>query len=195
MTLIAKNHFALNRTDYTKGLLSGRYKNKWRPELDARPITPTEDKLSEFQEKMEKWGWPDQDRYNDGSLPAKLLNHETTMFELMDDTVSETDPIGYSFITAPSASVKERFWGAAHYPVIEIENLGLFPDNEGGGRGKAYFEMMFDQYFKRYETVYWSQHETHSPTLKKFYLEKIGMKLLATDYVPDFRSKQNPKVA
>ena len=79
MTLIAKNHFALNRTDYMKGLVSGRYKNQWRSSLDVRPITPTEGKLSEFQDKMEKWGWPLQDRYNDGSFPVKLVHPETDL--------------------------------------------------------------------------------------------------------------------
>lgn len=195
MTLIAKNHFALNRTDYTKGLISGRYKNKWRSNLHIRSIAPTEDKLCELQQKMKKWHWPAQDRYNNGSLPTKLAHPETELFELMDDIVSNNNSIGYSFVTAPASSVKERFWGATNHSVIEIENLGLFPDNEGGGRGKAYFEMMFDRYFKDYETIYWSQHETHSPTLKKFYLEKMGMTLLATDYVSDFRPKQKPKVA
>jgi len=66
----------------------------------------------------------------------------------------------------------------------------LFPTHEGGGRGKAYFEMLFERYFKDYETVYWSQHETHSPTLKRFYQEKMGMTLLGIDNVPDFRPRE-----
>jgi len=192
MTLIAKNHFALNRTDYTKGLISGRYKNQWQSSLDIRPIAlPTEDKLSELQGKMdEKWHWSAQERYNDGSLTVKLTHPETALFELMDDSASSINPIGYTFVTAPDTSVKERFWGAANHPVIEVENLGLFPTHEGGGRGKAYFEMLFERYFKDYETVYWSQHETHSPTLKRFYQEKMGMTLLGIDNVPDFRPRE-----
>jgi hypothetical protein len=191
MTLIAKNHFALNRTDYIKGLTAGRYKNQWRSSLDMYPIDATEARLSLLQSKMdEKWHWKSQDRYNDGSLSEKLIHPETALFELMDDDVSETKPIGYTFVTAPDPSVKERFWGAANHPVIEIENLGLFPTHEGGGRGKAYFEMLFARYFKDYETVYWSQHETHSPTLKRFYQKKMGMTLLATDHVTDFRPRE-----
>jgi hypothetical protein len=191
MTLIAKNHFALNRTEYTKGLIAGRYKNQWRSNLRLRPVELTKDKLFELQGQMDqRWGWSRQDRYNDGSLPAKLIHQETALFELIDEDVSNTKPIGYTFVTAPDASVKERFWGAANHSVIEIENLGLFPMHEGGGRGKAYFEMLFDRYFKDYETVYWSQHETHAPTLKRFYMEKMGMTLLDTDYVPDFRPQQ-----
>jgi hypothetical protein len=191
MTLIPKNHFALNRTDYMKGLIEGRYKNEWPEHLNLHPVKATENNLSRLQgEISEKWHWNAQGRYNDGSLPEKLKHPETALIELMDDTVSLVEPIGYTFVTAPDVSVKERFWNASTHPVIEIENLGLFPDHEGGGRGKAYFEMLFAQYFNKYETVYWSQHETHSPTLKSFYMEKMGMTLLDVDYVPDFRPRE-----
>lgn len=184
MTLIAKNHFALNRTDYIKGLTSGRYRNRWHNRLAIRQVDATESNLNKLQDILsEKWHWNEQDRYNDGSIEEKLKHPETALYELLDCGES----VGYAFVTAPSDKVKTRFWKAATYPVIEIENLGLFPGNEGGGRGKAFFEMMFDQYFKNYETVYWSQHDIHSPTLKEFYMNKLGMDLLDVDHIRDFR--------
>lgn len=83
--------------------------------------------------------------------------------------------------------MKDRFWDAARNErVIEIENLGLFPGEEGGGRGKR-FEMFFDRLYKEYDVVYWSQNNVHSPSLSEFYRERLGMTLLATDQVKDFR--------
>ena len=186
MTLIPKNHFALSRTDYIKGIVEGRYKNEWPEALSIERIPATVANLAPMQEKLsERWHWKDQDRYNDGSLPDKLAHTETALFRLLYND----EPIGYTLVTAPPPSIKERFWGAANHSVIEVENLGLFPGQEGGGRGKAYFEMLFERYFKNYDVVYWSQHETHSPTLRRFYQEKMGMELLATDMVRDFRPK------
>lgn len=185
MTHILKNHFALNKGDYQQGIKDGKYNSTWRVGLSIAPITPSLAALKELQSRLsEKWQWKDQDRYKDIlALDEKLRHEETAIFLLKDNG----KPVGYAYVTAPDASLKERFWGAANANVIEIENLGMFPGCEGGGRGKAYFEMLFARYFKNYDTVYWSQHETHSPTLKRFYQVKMGMTLLATDKVPDFR--------
>lgn len=185
MTRILKNHFALHRTNYLKGLAAGRYNTRWPDALSMRRIEATSESLHAQQLKVDpRWGWVRQGRYHDPALPARLAHPETALYELVDGH----DAVGFTLVTAPAPALRERFFGAADYPVIEIENLGMYQGCEGGGRGKSYFEMHFARYFPRYEAVYWSQHETHSPTLRRFYQEKMGMALLATDRVPDFRA-------
>ena len=186
MTLILKNHFALNKGAYLAGVQSGKYNNAWRGGLRLQHVKPTVEALRLLQAQLsEKWHWDAQGRYHDGTLEDKLNHPETSLFLLKDKGM----PVGYALVTVPDAGLRARFWQSANHSVVEVENLGLFPGQEGGGRGRAYFEMLFAKYFKDYDTVYWSQHETHSPTLKRFYQEKMGMELLATDSVRDFRPK------
>lgn len=183
MGTIIKNHFALAAENYQKGLESGRYNTSWPNNLAMIQIPATLANYSPLVKRLgEKWGWDKQDRYNGAALAQKLENPSAALYLLKD----AGEVVGYSFASAPADTIKARFFGAAR--VVEIENLGLFPGNEGGGRGKAYFEMLFTRYFKDHDVVYWSQHETHAPTLSRFYKEKMGMTLLARDAVPDFRA-------
>lgn len=194
MDLVPKHHWALNVNRYRQGLSSGQYNNEWPENLDLLPVEPTYENLQPLMHKVsELWHWEDQPRYNEVALREKLALPSTRLYKLID----RNDPdlvIGYSMVSAADVELKKRFWNAANdINVLEIDNLGLFPGKEGGGRGKAYFEMIFDRHFADNDVVYWSQHETHSPTLARFYREKMGMEHLATDHVPDFR--RNPAVA
>ena len=185
--LIPKNHFALSVEQYRRRVKAGRYAVTWPKNLALVEIPATIENYKPLVEKLgTKWHWDKQPRYNGHSLEEKLSHPKAALFILQDNGL----PVGYAFVGAPSDDLKKRFWGNANARVIEIENLGLFPGQEGGGRGKKYFEMLFAKYFDNYDIVYWSQHETHSPTLKRFYRDKIGMKLLATDRVPDFRPQK-----
>lgn len=183
--MIDKYHYAKDVKTYSSEIRSGKLRNAWPSHLSMRSVLPSIENFKPLIDKVsEKWHWNRQSRYNDGTLETKLAHPETRLFELLDNGKA----VGYTLITAPSQSLKQRFWNAANDTnVIEIENLGLFPSCEGGGRGKAYFEMCFDMLFKKYDIVYWSQNDVHSPSLSKFYQEKLGMCLLTIDQVEDFR--------
>ena len=189
--MIRKNHFALTKPRYIKGTLTGVYNTAWSPRLWLKEIDATYENLEPLMAKLsEKWHWNQQDRYTEELLKEKLSQEGTRLFLLEDSG----EPIGYAMVSRPPRSIIDRFWEASNdIKALEIDNLGLFPGYEGGGRGKKYFEMIFDQTFQEYDLVYWSQHETHSPTLRQFYQDKMGMSLLGYDCVPDFRPK--PKVA
>ncbi|MCV6545673.1 MAG: hypothetical protein OIF56_00045 [Cohaesibacter sp.] len=78
--------------------------------------------------------------------------------------------------------------------VIEIENLALFPKEEGGGRGWQFFSLVMDRLYEDFDTIYWSQSSTNYATLKDYYIRK-GMTYLGANRVPDFREKTSPPVA
>lgn len=190
--MIEKYHYVKDAKTYQREVADGKLRDSWPPQLTMRELHPSMENFKPLIDRVsQKWHWNRQPRYNDGTLEGKLAHPETRLFELCDDG----EAVGYTLITAPSRCLKDRFWRAANdVSVIEIENLGLFPNCEGNGRGRAYFEMCFDMLFKEYDVVYWSQNNVHSPSLSKFYQEKLGMKLLATDMVEDF-SPQRASVA
>lgn len=191
--MIDKYHYAKDTNAYARDIQTGKLCNQWPPNLTAREVAPTiENFLPLINRVSTKWHWNRQSRYNDGSLELKLAHPETRLFELED----KGETVGYALVSAPGQSLKKRFWGAANDTrVIEIENLGLFPGQEGGGRGKAFFEMFFDRLFKEYDVVYWSQNNVHAQSLSRFYREKLGMKLMATDKVEDFRPSTIREIA
>ena len=188
MTLVLKNHWELTKPRYEKGLANGVYNSAWPDALSIAPIEPTFENLDPLMTRMsEKWSWKDQERYNENDLRKKLSQQGTALY-LLQDTRKPDPVIGYALVSAVQQPLKRRFWSAANdIRVLEIDNLGLFPGNEGGGRGKAFFEMIFARHFSENDVVYWSQHETHAPTLTRFYRDTMKMKLLDKDYVPDFR--------
>jgi hypothetical protein len=190
MSLVPKNHWQLTKPRYERGILSGLYNKAWPNHLYVEPIeNPTYEDLEPLMDKMsEKWGWKDQERYTEEALRDKLAQTGTTIYLLCDDTEPNDPVIGYALVSIVQKPLKDRFWSAANdVKVLEIDNLGLFPKKEGGGRGKAYFEMIFARHFADNDIVYWSQHETHAPTLTRFYREKMQMEHLARDHVPDWR--------
>lgn len=188
MSLVPKHHWQLPNARYERGVLTGLYNRSWPDALSIEPIDPSFENLDPLMSRMsEKWSWKDQDRYNETALRDKLAQAGTVLYHLRDKR--EVKPVvGYALVSVVQQPLRGRFWSAANdVRVLEIDNLGLFPGNEGGGRGKAFFEMIFARHFAENDVVYWSQHETHAPTLTRFYRDKMKMEHLATDHVPDFR--------
>lgn len=188
MSLVLKNHWQLPKTRYEHGVLTGIYNRSWHEALSIETVDPIFENLDPLMSRMsEMWGWKDQSRYNETALREKLAQAGTNLYHLRD--AREAKPvIGYALVSVVQQPLKDRFWSAANdLNILEIDNLGLFPGNEGGGRGKAFFEMIFAKHFVENDILYWSQHETHAPTLTRFYREKMKMEHLATDHVPDFR--------
>ena len=96
----------------------------------------------------EKWGWKDQGRYSEELLRKKLAHNGSVIYLLLDQSEKDDPIIGYALVSVVQKPLKNRFWSAANDTrVLEVDNLGLFPNKEGGGRGKAYFEMIFAKHF------------------------------------------------
>lgn len=188
MALVPKHHWQLTKPRYEQGVLTGIYNQSWHAALSIEAINPTFENLDPLMTRVsEKWNWKDQDRYNEAALREKLAHTGTSLYRLRDAR-EENPVIGYALVSIVRQPLKGRFWSAANdVKILEIDNLGLFPGNEGGGRGKAFFEMIFAKHFAENDIVYWSQHETHAPTLTRFYRDRMKMEHLATEHVPDFR--------
>lgn len=173
-----KAHFSIDKETYLKRLEKGVYKSSW-DQLWHRDIPNDFDTFHKYLVRVgHEWGWDSmKDRFSAAAMNPKLSHPETKLRELME----QDRVVGYTLILSPAQKLKDRFWNAAdHSGVIEIENLGLFPEECGGGKGWSFFEMQFKDLFQRYGTVYWSMSSTNHPHLQAYY-ERKGMNLLATD--------------
>ena len=125
--------------------------------------------------------WKIRDRK---AVEDKLADPSVRIYKLLDGD----KPVGFSVIKPAPSTFRSRFSAAAaNKPAMEIDYLALFHGEEGKGRGAAFFQIFFDKIFKDNEIVYWTQYSSNAPTLKDFYVKKMGMTLLDTDVVPDFR--------
>ncbi len=173
-----KVHFQLDKADYKERVADGRYKTEWGP-LWHRDIPKEYETFKDYLVRVgHRWGWDSMtDRFGAAAMGKKLQAPETRLRELMEaDRV-----VGYTLILSPAAKLKDRFWNASAR-VIEIENLGLFPEECGGGKGWSFFEMQFKDLFQHYDTVYWSMSSTNHPHLQAYY-ERQGMKVLDVDHI------------
>ncbi len=176
-----KVHFELDRETYLKRVAAGEYETQWG-DLHWREALKDYDLFHSYLVRVgHDWGWDRMaDRFGEAAMNPKLADPETHLRELMEGNRI----IGYTLILPPASKLKERFWSSAtHNKVIEIENLGLFPEECGGGRGWSFFEMQLADLFQRYDTVYWSMSSTNHPRLQSYY-ERQGMKTLAVDKAP-----------
>lgn len=183
---IDRYHFSMSSNDFSSKRKSGHFNGFYR-NLSFKDIQPTLDTFMPLFEKVGcHWGWQYKDCYKSRqNLKTRLESPTSRLLHLLDDN----KVIGYALITKPNLSVISRV--NSHYDikgtVIEIENLGLFPGQEGGGRGGKLFEMIMDDLFKSYDYVYWSSRDYHAPTLMEYYKNKLGMRLLEVDQVQDVR--------
>lgn len=187
---IARYHFAMSRADFIAKKESGHFGANYGT-LGYREIPATpENFLPSLKKVGGQWGWDNKTMNKDlALLQARLNDKETRLFSLTEQNVS----IGYAIVTRPSPKIIKNmecsFMGGTK--IIEIENLGLYPGEEGGGRGGKFFEMLFDRLFVNYDYVYWSMSSTNYKTLFNYYKNKLGMTHIGTDYVNDFRFDNN----
>lgn len=194
MSSIIKNHFSIDKKTYKRSVLSGHFRTAW-DNLSIEEVRPTYEDFKPMLDLVStKWYWSGKDIYEEETLRTRLAHPETRLFHLKDGD----EKVGYALIVSTEGTgLKDRFWKASgNKRVVEIENLALFPGQEGGGRGKAYFEMLFKDLFQKYDVVYWSMSSTNYPTLLEFY-KRMGMTLLAQDPVKDFRPgmSEQPAIA
>lgn len=187
--MIARYHFSMSKSDFKEKRNSGHFSAQYQ-NLSIKNLPSTYENFWPLLEKVGGcWGWIYKDMYQDNNKLNKILNHkETKLYHLLDaDKI-----IGYSFICKPNTNLIKHIPQAfnPNSKIIEIDNLGLFPGEEGGGRGGKFFEMFFEILFKEYDYVYWSSRNYHAPTLMSYYKNKLGMNHIGTDYVQDVRPNQ-----
>lgn len=186
MNTIQLNHFALDRPTYEIRLASGFYAAA-HPGLSIEedPDKSYDHFIDRIRRVNPALQWDKQWKIRDrAAVEAKLADPGVKLYRLMDGATE----IGFAVVKPPAQSLKDRFFSAATgQKVIEIDYLALFAGHEGKGRGKAFFEMFFADLFKDYDAVYWSQKTSNAPTLADFYKTRMGMMLLASDDLPDFR--------
>ncbi|MEM7619993.1 MAG: hypothetical protein AAF228_05960 [Pseudomonadota bacterium] len=183
-------HYSLSKDVYKDRLKSNFYKNSWPLHLHLERVEkPTVQFFMKQIKKMDpELFWDCQSKLNDPDFETEYLNGpESEMFMLTDNGRS----VGFALVKSMPESLKNKFFAACNNEnrpkAIEVNYLGLFNGEAGKKRGKSYFEMLFAQYFKDYDRVYWSQHSTNAPTLKKYYIEKMGMELHEIEIIEDFR--------
>jgi len=188
MKTITKNHLAIGAHRFFWNVRAGRDEAA-RGDLNVKEVAPDYERFRALLEEVGgPWGWTCQERYREGPLRRRLGEPETRLLMLRE---GERE-IGYALIVGVGQAIKDRFWPVANQPsVIEIENLGLFPGEEGSGRGWSFFEMIMTDLFESHDVVYWTMSSTNYPTLLDYY-RRHGMQLLAQDEVPDPRYKQVP---
>jgi len=180
---ITKTHLAIGARKFHWNQRVGLYKSPING-LNIQEVIPDYELFTNLLGRVgAPWGWDKQDRYQKPLLHARLEDSQTRLFMLRD---GEHD-IGYALVVGVDQSVKSRFWPQANQPrVIEIENLGLFPGEEGGGRGWGFFQLVMNDLFNSSDVVYWSMSSSNYPTLLDYYRDH-GMEILAQDVVPDPR--------
>lgn len=162
-----------------KGLFNGFYGSLSYSETEAS----IERFLPMFHKVGQPWGWSNISKYRDiPSLNKHFNNDNANLLYLLDDLKI----VGYCLLTNPERQTQDEILnGYADYKIAEIENLGLFPNQTGKGRGHKFFEMMLDRLFEKNDCVYWSMTSTNHSGLLEFYTKKIGMELIKTTYAPN----------
>ncbi len=184
MTSTLKHHFAMTRPVFQVR------QETWRPPAAGLRIEATAATVTSVRDRVGRipWGWINKEIYDPPVLAGRLRDPNTRLYDLYDGDRA----VGYALIVAPERSLTQRFWGAANdQSVIEIENLALYPGEEGGGRGWSFFQLVMSDLYRSYDTVYWSQSSSNYETLFDYYTRQ-GMRHLATDEVADFRERRAP---
>ncbi|MCD8570389.1 MAG: GNAT family N-acetyltransferase [Alphaproteobacteria bacterium] len=182
---IKRYHWALEKLDYQAGLAHGKFQTSWPRNLSLKPLLPGSTSAAFFLSLLTRipWGWENKDINKEPALSERLAKPGTQLVLLHDNDKT----IGFALLADPDISLMQRFGYAARgQKVKEIEDLALFPEEAGQGRGKAFFEMFFARLFQDYDVVYWSQASSNHPHLYNYYT-RMGMTLLAKDEESDFR--------
>lgn len=172
--LVKRSHFMKCRDDFTPVAVDPARR------VVEIPATP-----SAILERVARipWGWVNKTMYDDDVLPQRIVDQKLRLFDLYD---GDGDPIGYSIVNDPDQTVRSKFLSAVlHLNPIEMENLAMFPGNEGRGRGKYFMYTIMKQLMDEgYNPVYFSTSHANFPSLPAFY-ERIGMRKIGEDQMLD----------
>jgi hypothetical protein len=141
------------------------------------------------------WHWDNISKYKDNDyLEYKMGSVSTQLFYLFDNLKT----IGYLLTTEPCGQELKKLstnTDLSNKKAIEIENIGLFPNQAGKSRGIRLFSMIMNDLFKEHDYVYLSMSSTNHPNLYDFYTKKLCMDHIGTTYAPDPRSETPQKQA
>jgi len=188
------NYFALWLDLYKARLRTGEYSRK--ASAEARGLSRVEvqaNKEAVFWgclEHMDKrLGWLRHKKVEDrDAVRRKLESPDTHLYLFFDRHGQKPGPIGFGVVKVPDPDMiglihrrlGRRFdKPASQTSCVEIDYLGLFEGRAGKGRGKAFFEMFFEDLLlgQGYDVVCWTQNSSNAETLEDYYLISLGMYL------------------
>jgi len=180
--LIPRYHLLMKKEDFLERKRKGVFNGFYGP-LSFCDTEPTLERfLPMFHKVGQPWAWSNIAKYRDmPKLNKHFKDNHARLVHLLDDVKI----VGYSLLVDPDSKTKEEILGDySGLKIAEIENLGLFPNQAGKGRGFKFFEMMLTELFKNNDCVYWSMTSTNHSGLFDFYTNKIGMTHIKTTYAP-----------
>lgn len=176
--LIKRRHFWQLREDFDLSGISNAHKIE---ETAATPKSITE------RVKQIPWNWIKKKIYDADILPDRIKRQNLRLFDLLD----EGQIAGYCLTCDPDEGIRTSFLKSArHLNPREIENIALFPKQEGRKRGRSFAKSMMAKIFNEgHDLTYLNVSETNCPTLPRFY-RRIGMTYIGEDKVPDFNNRK-----
>ncbi len=174
---ISRTHFLQTKESFNAHGISAAHA--------VREIPPTQEAITSRVGRI-PWNWINKEIYDDNVLLDRISRQRLRLFEFTE-TGNE---IGYCIAAQPEPYIQNTFLKSAKQAgTVEIENIALFPEYVGNGRGRSIAKLMMRSLFNDgHEQVYLNCSETNFPTLPKFY-ERIGMTNLGEDEVPDFNAR------
>lgn len=177
-SMIRRAHFAQYRHTFNEaGILKAH---------DIRETTPTPKRVVDLVSQI-PWNWINKEIYDADILPDRIIDQNMRLFDLLDDGKE----VGYCIGVTPEKNIQNAFLGASkHLNPYEIENIALFPNQEGRGRGRSFLKRLMREFFDdQHNPIYLNVSETNHPHLPQFYT-RAGMTLVGYDRVPDFNQRR-----
>lgn len=181
MTAYLDYHLALSKAGFTAR--QGFYAALKDESVTLQEVPPTYPNfLFVFEKVGEPWGWTRRPKYvtDKNNLLQRLAAPGTRLFYIRHDGQA----VGYCLAVEYPDSLKHAFNTALEPPTAEIENFGFFPGETGKGYGKAALPLLFEELFRRHNSVYLSSRSTNHARVIPFY-ESLGMSVLRIDQRPD----------
>ena len=137
MGKIARYHWALDKQAYIKGVANDRFKTDWDKSLDIQLLPPDKTTYEEVYPRLVRvgWQWEHKSINQEQALRDRLSKDGTQIYLLLDDKRE----IGFALLSTPEMRLFRNFnFSARNKTIKEIEDLALYPDEAGKGRGKSW---------------------------------------------------------
>jgi ribosomal protein S18 acetylase RimI-like enzyme len=192
--MIPRYHMIMDKDTFQLKKRAGKF-NGFYQSLSHSEIKCDVDKFLFLLKKVGgPWHWHNIAKYKDTkNLTEKLKTPNTKVHYILDNM----RVIGYFMTVKPNLNSLSQLSNKDlnGKNIIEIENIGLFPEQAGQGRGLKILEMVFDDLFRKHDAIYLSMTSTNHSGMFNFYTKKLGMEFFATNYAPDPRPQELQKIA